>query len=125
MLHLNGASIHSLLPAHPLLFLALPVSFRLRRLPTLVSISSDQVVIAAHPIHLGAPPLITVSVLPCGLMRMQSTVWLSDAHWRQAVLAKNQQSCCHVPQGPTSGHPRPNIPSESQPQVQGVPTVGS
>ena len=90
MLHLNSASIHSLLPARPLLFLALPVSFRLRRLPTLVSISSDQVVIAAHPIHLGAPSLITVSVSPCGPMRMRSAARLSDAHWKQAVLAKNQ-----------------------------------
>ena len=45
---------HSLLPAHPLLFLALPVSFHLHHLLTLVSISSDQVVIAAHPMHLGS-----------------------------------------------------------------------
>jgi len=51
---------------------------------------SDQVVIAAHLIHLGAPSLITVSVSPCDLMRMWSTVQLSDAYWRQAILAVNQ-----------------------------------
>ena len=81
---------HSLPPARPRLFLALPVSFRLRRLLTPVSISSDQVVIAARPMHLGAPSLIMVSVSPCGLTRMRSAARPSDAPWRQVVLAKSQ-----------------------------------
>ena len=37
---------------------------------------------------------------------------------------ESAQSCCHVPQGPMSRHPRPNIPSASQPQAQWAWTVG-
>ena len=34
------------------------------------------------------------------------------------------ESRCRAPQGPTSGHPRPNVPSPSQPQAQRARIVG-